>query len=227
MPSPSPEFERVIDWLDGRLEPEEAAGMSRIVATDPVLTELAGLYHSARATVAGDRSEPPSEDLLARLKAIGRVVPVSEPARAPLLGRLAAAIEAAIADLAAVPRTVADLLHDSREPVAGLRGGGSSPGVAPLQSVWSDGSIEVELRIDPGSEPWTILGQVTGSDGTPPADAEVRLASFDATGSPRQQIAAVDADGVFETQVPAGDWGMVLVLPDRMVVLERLVPERG
>lgn len=206
MPSPSPEFERVIDWLDGRLEPEEAAGMSRLVAADPVLTELAGLYRSARATVAGDRSEPPSEDLLARLKAIGRAVPVSDPARAPLLGRLAAAIEAAIADLAAVPRTVADLLHDSRDPVAGLRGGGASPGVAPLQSVWSVGSRDL-TEDRPGLR--------AGID-----------PQFDATGSPRQQIAAVDADGVFETQVPAGDWGMVLVLPDRVVVLERLVPER-
>ena len=227
MPSPSPEFDRVIDWLDGRLEPEEAAGMRRLVAADPVLTELAGLYRSARATVAGDRSEPPSDALLARLKAIGRAVPVGEPARTPLLGRLAAAIEAAIADLAAVPRTVADLLHDSRDPVIGLRGGGASLDAAPLQSVWSDGSIEVELRIDPGSDSWTILGQVTGPDGAPPSEAEVRLASSDATGSPRHQIVTVDADGVFETQVPAGDWGMVLVLPDRVVVLERLVPERG
>ena len=227
MPTPPPDLDRIIDWLDGRLGPDEADRISRLLAADSELADLAGLYRSARSAVAGDRSEPPSDALLARLKAIGRAAAVTEPGRGPLAARLSAAIEAALADLAAVPSMVADLLHDSREPVVGLRGGAAARDAAVLQSVWSDGQTEVELRIDAAADSVTILGQVTGPDGTPPAEAQVRLASLDATGSPRQHIVAVDADGVFETQVPPGDWGMVLVLPERVVVLERLVPERG
>jgi hypothetical protein len=223
----SANIERIADWIDGRLAADEAAAVAAAVAADPAAGELAGLYRAARTTVAGDRSEAPSDALIARLRAIGAT---ARPA-AGALGRLAAATEArlaaALADLGAVPRVIAELVHDSRRAQPGLRGAAAPADASSFLAAWTDGDLELELQIDRRGDAWAGLGQISSVDGGSPDVRAIRCVRIDEAETATTVSATPDEGGVFECRLGSGTWAVIAVLPDRVVVVDRLHLDRG
>ena len=151
-------FTRLADLTEGRLSPEETA--------------------EVRAHLAGCTSCSAQAAQLGHLTALMRA-DTSEDAPAELVAsavRMFRARRARDEEPGLLRRLVAALTFDSSSlrPAFGVRSGQAAPA---RQLLFSAGDLDVDLRLAPGSEGWTVSGQVLG----PCKGGEVEL--VDAEGS--------------------------------------------
>jgi len=168
-----PDFETLVDWVEGRLEPATAAAV-------------------AEAVEAGDARVRGTVEWLARFAAAAAEVPLQDPP--PIIRqRLHQQFQARTSREAATP--IADvhgsLLFDSRHDVAaaGMRGGPSGDEVIHLAYTSSVGDLVLDIH--PGDAGLLrIEGQVLSADAASPvfeasargAGWEVRTVDGDALG---------------------------------------------
>ncbi len=234
MSDPDTTLTRMLDWLDGRLPAAEAERTAAEVARDAEAARLLGLYRSARAAARADDSEAPPPALLARLRAIGAAAASSAPAsasasasaapRPPLADRVAARVRAWLDELAEVPRGVAALVHDSQAAQPGLRGGAAT--AEPRLLAFADEVVEVELQLAAAGDGARVLGQVSRLDGAAIDGAEVRFAGLDEREG-MELVLVADASGMVAGRLEPGAWSAVAVLPDHVLVIERLMVDGG
>jgi anti-sigma factor RsiW len=151
-------FTRLADLTEGRLSPEETA--------------------EVRAHLAGCTSCSAQAAQLGHLTALMRA-DTSEDAPAELVAsavRMFRARRARDEEPGLLRRLVATLTFDSSSlrPAFGVRSGQAAPA---RQLLFSAGDLDVDLRLAPGGEGWTVSGQVLG----PCEGGEVEL--IDAEGS--------------------------------------------
>ncbi|HWW77137.1 MAG TPA: hypothetical protein VNZ44_17170, partial [Pyrinomonadaceae bacterium] len=141
-------FARLADMAEGRLTAQESAEASA--------EERAHLAACARCAGEAER--------LGRLTALMRA-DASEDAPAEALAGVLRMFRAHAATATAEPgllrRLVAALTFDSThlQPAFGVRSGQPAPA---RQLLFSAGDYDVDLRLAPGTEGWTVSGQVLG-----------------------------------------------------------------
>jgi anti-sigma factor RsiW len=137
-------FARLADLAEGRLSPEEAAEeRAHLAACTRCAGQAAQLGHLA-ALMRADTSEDAPAALVAdvvRMFRARRATAESEPG---LLRRLVAALT---------------FDSSSLTPAFGVRSGQAAPA---RQLLFSAGDLDVDLRLAPGPEGWTVSGQVLG-----------------------------------------------------------------
>lgn len=151
-------FTRLADLAEGRLSLEEAAAeRAHLADCTNCSAQAAQLGHLA-ALMRADASEDAPPELVASVVRMFRArrPTVEEPG---LLRRLVAALT---------------FDSSSLQPAFGVRSGQAAPA---RQMLFSAGDLDVDLRLAPGGEGWTVSGQVLG----PCKGGEVEL--VDAEGS--------------------------------------------
>jgi anti-sigma factor RsiW len=138
-------FVRLADLAEGRLSPEEAARERTHLSSCARCSEQAAQLGRVSALLRADTSEedaPP--ELVASVVGMFRA-------------RRAQAGEPGL-----LRRLVAALTFDSSSltPAFGVRSGQAAPA---RQLLFSAGDFDVDLRLAPGGEGWTVSGQVLGS----------------------------------------------------------------
>lgn len=158
-------FARLADLAEGRLSPEEAAEeRAHLDACTRCAGQAAQLGHLA-ALMRADTTEdaPPAlvSDAVRMFRA--RRAQAGEPG---LLRRLVAALS---------------FDSSSLTPAFGVRSGQAAPA---RQMLFSAGDIDVDLRLAPGAEGWTVSGQVLG----PCAGGDVELVGDDGSTAARASL---------------------------------------
>jgi anti-sigma factor RsiW len=151
-------FARLADLAEGRLSPEETAEeRAHLAACTSCSAQAAQLGHLS-ALMRADTSEDAPAEL------VSSVV------------RMFRARQAQREEPGLLRRLVAALTFDSSslQPAFGVRSGQAAPA---RQMLFSAGDLDVDLRLAPGGEGWTVSGQVLG----PCEGGEVEL--VDAEGS--------------------------------------------
>lgn len=207
MPPARPSFAELLDWLEGRLPPEEAAAVAQ------------------RLEQAGEASQA-DLDWLRAFHAARQAVRLAAPppnVRAELRRRFAAQAQAT-SPPGLFARLVAALSFDSRtQPAtAGLR---STQGTDRRQLVYSAASVEVALDLQamedtPGGSPaergLRLSGQVFAAEAAP---AQVYAIQLLRQGG-EVALTATDDLGEFAlTNLPAGDYELVATASDHEVLL--------
>lgn len=204
-----PGFERLIDYLDGRLAAAETEAVTaHIAAGCRECKESRAWYEQVREVAAADDSiEPPPW-------ALKRAFRIFESSRAR--PRLAERIG----------RTAARLIFDSldRPVLAGVR----STETASRQLLYRADDYSVDLQITPaGPSSASIIGQVLkeGEEAFKSvAGLEVRLCREGKTAN----SAVTDALGEFKIGgVERGSYDLIIELGDRQIAIERLPVEKG
>ena len=142
-------FARLADMAEGRLSAQESAEASA--------AERAHLSSCVRCAGEAER--------LGRLTALMRADDSEDAPAEALAGVLrmfrAHAAAAAPAEPGLLRRLVAALTFDSSgfQPAFGVRSGQPAPA---RQLLFSAGAFDVDLRLAPGAEGWTVSGQVLG-----------------------------------------------------------------
>ena len=136
-------FARLADLAEGRLSPEEtAAARAHLADCTNCSAQAAQLGHLTALMRADTSGDAPAE-LVASVVRMFR----ARRARAEEPGPLR--------------RLVAALTFDSSSlrPAFGVRSGQAAPA---RQMLFSAGDLDVDLRLAPGGEGWTVSGQVLG-----------------------------------------------------------------
>lgn len=151
-------FARLADLAEGRLSREDAAEERAHLADCKNCSAQAAQLGHLTALMRADASEDAPPELVASVVRMfrGRHVHVEERS---LLRRLVAALT---------------FDSSSLQPAFGVRSGQAAPA---RQMLFSAGDLDVDLRLAPGGEGWTVSGQVLG----PCKGGEVEL--VDAKGS--------------------------------------------
>ena len=136
-------FARLADLAEGRLTPDEAAEeRAHLGACASCSAQAAQLGHLA-ALMRADTSEDAPAELVTSVVRMFRArnVRAEEPGL--------------------VRRLVAALTFDSSglRPAFGVRSGQAAPA---RQMLFSAGELDIDLRLAPGGEGWTVSGQVLG-----------------------------------------------------------------
>ena len=137
-------FARLAELAEGRLSPEEAAEeRAHLADCTSCSAQAAQLGHLA-ALMRADTSEDAPPELVASVVRMFRArhAQGTEPG---LLRRLVAALT---------------FDSSSLQPAFGVRSGQAAPA---RQLLFSAGDLDVDLRLAPGSEGWTVSGQVLGA----------------------------------------------------------------
>jgi len=146
--------EQVLDWLEGRLGPEDAAAVAAAVEADPELASIASWlrhYLELAATVSMDELPPRSHAFLREQFARHRPAP-PRPHR----------------------QLFATLRFDSAEarPV-GVRAAPSGAGARHL--VFESEELDIALDVYPAARAWAVEGQLLPRGDQPVTAAQVRL----------------------------------------------------
>ena len=151
-------FARLADLAEGRLSPEEtAAARAHLADCTNCSAQAAQLGHLAALMRADDSEDAPPELVSTAVRMFrARKTREEQPG---LLRRLVAALT---------------FDSSSLRPAFGVRSGQAAPA---RQMLFSAGDLDVDLRLAPGGEGWTVSGQVLG----PCTGGEVEL--VDAEGS--------------------------------------------
>ena len=158
-------FARLADLAEGRLSPEEAAReRAHLDACTRCAGQAAQLGHLA-ALMRADAAED------------------APPALVAGVVRMFRARRARAAEPGLLRRLVAALTFDSSSltPAFGVRSGQAAPA---RQMLFSAGELDVDLRLAPGAEGWTVSGQVLG----PCAGGEVELVGDDGSTAARASL---------------------------------------
>lgn len=137
-------FARLADLAEGRLTAEEAAGARAHLAGCADCSGQAAELERLTGLMRADASEDAPRDVLFNAIRLFRARPTA--AETPGLLR----------------RFVASLSFDSgaRNPAYGLRSGATA--AASRQLLFSAGDLDVDLRLAPSGEGWSVSGQVLG-----------------------------------------------------------------
>lgn len=190
-------YERLVDWAEGRLAPDQQAAVAAHLATcTRCRAEAERVERMVNAMRADDsRDAPPA--VLARAVQLFRTRAV---APAPSL----------------VQRIVAALRFESTPltPAFGLRG--ESAAVRQLIYTAGDSAIDIDLRIEPAADGWQVSGQLLGDD-LGPGVARLHGAAFSAE-------APIDALSTFALPpAPAAVYTLTLTWPTLAIAVEELV----
>jgi anti-sigma factor RsiW len=190
-------YERLVDWAEGRLAPDQQAAVAAHLATcTRCRAEAERVERMVNAMRADDsRDAPPA--VLARALQVFRTRGV---APAPSL----------------VQRIVAALRFESTPltPAFGLRG--ESAAVRQLIYTAGDSAIDIDLRIEPAADGWQVSGQLLGDD-LGPGVARLHGAAFSAE-------APIDALSTFTLPpAPAAVYTLTLTWPTLAIAVEELV----
>jgi hypothetical protein len=196
MPSRPVPFARLVDLVEGRLAPEEAAQLRAQIADDKRATADVRWLERVVAAMRRDAmwDEAPPEEVVARAIRLFRPPDSSEPLNP--LQRLRAMLQF---DSLLVPQPV------------GLRSGQT----VERQLLFTAGELSVDLRIIPAGPLWSLVGQVLG-----PAlgGGQAALAGSSTT-------AEAPLNGLSEfvlPSVPAGDYTLTLRLAGVELEVDRL-----
>ena len=138
-------FARLADLAEGRLSPEDAAEeRAHLADCTRCAGQAAQLGHLA-ALMRADTSEDAPAALVADVVRMFRARRPAEASEPGLLRRLVAALT---------------FDSSSLTPAFGVRSGQAAPA---RQLLFSAGDHDVDLRLAPGSEGWTVSGQVLGT----------------------------------------------------------------
>jgi len=136
-------FARLADLAEGRLSPEEEAeARAHLADCTSCSAQAAQLGHLA-ALMRADTSEDAPAELVASVVRMFRARKTQEE-QPGLLRRLVAALT---------------FDSSSLQPAFGVRSGQAAPA---RQMLFSAGDLDVDLRLAPGGEGWTVSGQVLG-----------------------------------------------------------------
>ncbi len=190
-------YERLVDWAEGRLAPDQQAAVAAHLATcTRCRAEAERAERMVNAMRADDsRDAPPA--VLARAVQLFRTRAV---APAPSL----------------VQRIVAALRFESTPltPAFGLRG--ESAAVRQLIYTAGDSAIDIDLRIEPAADGWQVSGQLLGDD-LGLGVARLHGAAFSAE-------APIDALSTFALPpAPAAVYTLTLTWPTLAIAVEELV----
>jgi anti-sigma factor RsiW len=190
-------YERLVDWAEGRLAPDQQATIAAHLATcTRCRAEAERVERMVNAMRADDsRDAPPA--VLARAVQLFRTRAVTP---APSL----------------VQRIVAALRFESTPltPAFGLRG--ESAAVRQLIYTAGDSAIDIDLRIAPAAGGWQVSGQLLGDD-LGPGVARLHGAAFSAE-------APIDALSTFALPpAPAAVYTLTLTWPTLAIAVEELV----
>lgn len=190
-----PSFERLLDWVDGRLEPADAADVARAVESAlPRTTQTVAWIRNFRAESARHKLLTPPLTLRSQLRSVFIAHHGSEDSDSH--GGRAERVEVS-----------AVLIFDSRHAdLAGVRVLPTAPAVRqePFQLVLRGGDHEILLEIVPGRDQAQLDGQVLG----PGPGAGWRVALEDPRG--RQPAQPTDDLGIFSFTVPLDCHRLVL-----------------
>jgi hypothetical protein len=191
-------FERLVDWVDGRLSAEEAGAVEEWVAADEAARErVAWLRAFARVKEAVVLEEPPQE---VRDALIRRFDAYAESRRRPGLRQ----------------RLVATLSFDSGlQPAFGARSAGGQG--EQKQFVYTTHAADIALNVRPRHRNGhlDVDGQVFPADDADPASFSVQLLS----GADEVGLSTTDELGEFAFEsVPSGAY-QILVSGERVEIL--------
>jgi hypothetical protein len=192
-------FERLADWVEGRLSEEEARAVEEQVAADEATrAEVEWLRAFARMSENTVLEEPPQE---VRGELVRRFDAYAEGRRTPGF----------------LQHLIANLSFDSGlQPAFGVRSG-ASQAAAQRQLIYTTGAAEIALNIRPRPRDGRLDldGQVFPADDADPASFSVQLLS----GADEVSLTATDELGEFGFEsVPPGAY-QVLVSSDRVEIL--------
>lgn len=178
-------FEQLIDFVEGRLSPDEQAhSRAHVSACHRCTAEVAWLERVIELMRTKDIEEPPQRVATHIMHSFGSR---SAPALSPLRQRIMAALRF---DSAQLPLPV------------GMRSGP----IAERQLVFSAEGFNLDLRITPAGSLWMVSGQVLASG----RGGQVELRSPSGT----LQAELSDASEFVLPPVPPGDYMLILRLAD-------------
>lgn len=190
------DYAAVLDHLEGQLQGTDADAFVARMAADATLSQLVETVGLVREAARQPGFEP-SPALSARLRAIHR--PSTTEADRPA------------GWLAAVDRVVAGLIFDSRQETAGVRYAGTEDR---FQATWAAGETEIDLQGERTASGWQLMGQLADDRPLPPGGSRVRIEPQPMSGDADAPIGAVELetgpDGVFECDLPAGRWKVLI-----------------
>lgn len=193
-------MEKVIDWLEGRLNAREAAKMAERVENDP---EFAATTEWIR-------------DLMNMTSDFKLVDP---PMRLrPALERL---FDARRRRPGLLKRLVAQLVSDSwdGQPAPGMRSAGMAAETRQLLFSSDLLDISTTLRPHPGGENFDLLGQILPLAGIDPGICSIELTGPDST----PQLAESDDTGNFEFRdLPDGEYQLIISGPGFEITMPML-----
>lgn len=145
-------FARLADMVEGRLAADEARGDREHLNACARCTEQAAQLGRVTTLMRADTSQDAPRDTIFNAVRMFRARPAAEAAPGILR------------------RIVAALTFDSNAlaPAFGVRSGQNAPA---RQLLFSAGDFDVDLRLAPGGEGWTVSGQVLGQC----ADGEIEI----------------------------------------------------
>jgi hypothetical protein len=192
--------EQIVSYALDELSPQDRARVEAMLPADDQARGLLARLRTTIATMKGDDTEDPPQELTHRIKAI------FGSANAPTSSWIDAAAN-----------LVASLVFDSRKPgaLAGFRGG---EGGLDYHLFYERGQMSVDLQVSPSSGPkesWTIRGQVDRPDED---DRPVSVALLDEQRQPVKE-AAIDASGSFRMDVNRGSYQLAVRIGDAGVLL--------
>jgi len=187
-----PDPEQVLDWLEGRLPPEEAAAVAAAVAADPELASIAAWlrqFRSLASTVSMDELPPSAHAFLLEQFHAHRPAP-PRPHR----------------------HLVAVLRFDSSEAARPVGVRAVAAGAGPRHLVLESADVDIALDVYGADGAWVVEGQLLPRVHGPLSAAQVRLVALpggaitssfpDSSGSFTMDLVAV---GRTQLQVLWGD----------------------
>jgi hypothetical protein len=185
-------FERLADWVEGRLSEEEARAVEEHVAADEATLAVVGWLRAfARVSENTILDVPPQE---ARDELVRRFDAYAEGRRTPGF----------------LQRLIANLSFDGGlQPAFGVRSGGSQE-AAQRQLIYTTDAAEIALNIRPRDGRLDLDGQVFPADASDPASFSVQLlsgadeVSFTATGELGEFGFESVAPGAYQVLVSSG-----------------------
>jgi len=198
-----PGFEQVIDYLDGKLEPAEAARVATHLASDcRACAETRGWYEGVRQVAASDDSIAPPAWVFKQ------AVRIFDTARRPRLGER-------------INEAIARLVFDSfaRPQMAGIR----STETANRQMLYRAGDFSIDLQVVPSGESrGAIIGQVL-REGDAAFESVANRRLEIARGNERPLTAVTDDRGEFKiSDIDYGSYDLRIELADGRITIPRL-----
>ena len=186
-------FDRLVDWVEARLTAEERNQLQRHLTDCAHCRQELTQVERLFGLMQSDTSVDPPPAVINRAVRLFR--PRQAPVTPPLLQRIVAALQFDSLQLA---------------PATGLRSGAA----APRQLLFSAGDYDLDLRLAPTEqvERWAVAGQVLGSGSI---TGNVTL-----HGPTRYQASLVAPGEFLLPAVAAGDYTLVVQLPDQEIAVE-------